>query len=144
DRIERFGSCYMLALRLRARGCRMAYDPEQFVEHRYDDVAGFRCLTKHFRRGFDNTLLFRFDAESIAPGAKCMRLGVRAPAGMALSRMLFDVKRLVANRRDLGIRLYAIPFYCVVSAVLRSAEAFGGVAAVLKPNLFGEGPNRAH
>jgi hypothetical protein len=57
---------------------------------------------------------------------------------MFAARVRFDFWRMVSNRHDLGIPIYAIPYYYGVSIVIRGLEAVGGMTAVLKPDAFAE------
>ncbi len=136
DRVRRNGGCFLFWRTLKLANCNMIYDPEMFAGHGNDFVgAGF--IHKHVERGFDTINLFRIAAPELLPAARFMRLGPLVPIGMLISRLWFDARRIVLNRRDLSIRLYALPYYYAVSLVVRTLEAFGGMIAVFKPNYFG-------
>jgi hypothetical protein len=113
----------------------MVYDPRQFASHGYD-IEGWGFIPKHLQRGFDAINLFRVDSTGVMPGSRFMWLGILAPAAMAASRVVFDFRRIVSNRDDLGIRWYAIPYFYGVSLVIRLIEMFGGMIAVVCPDFY--------
>ena len=136
DRVRRNGGCFLFWRTLTLANCNMIYDPDMFAGHG-NDCSGLGFARKHVERGFDTINLFRIADPKLLQAARYMRFGVLVPLGMFASRMLFDVRRMVTNRRDLGIRLYTVPYYYAVSLVVRGLEAAGGMIAILKPDYFG-------
>jgi hypothetical protein len=113
----------------------MIYDPGQFASHGYD-IEGWGFIPKHLERGFDAIRFFQLDESGVMPGSHYMWLGIFAPVAMAISRILFDFKRIVTNRTDLGIRWYALPYFYFVSLIIRPIEMVGGMLAIVRPNHF--------
>jgi len=137
DRVRRNGGCFLFWRKLQAANYNMVYDPKMFAGHG-NDFWGLGFVQKHIERGFDTVNLFRVADSKLLDGVRYMRLGPLVPVGMFASRVLFDLHRLVSNRRDLGIRLYAVPYYYVVSLVVRGLEALGGMLAIFDPAYFTE------
>jgi len=134
-RARRNGACYHLWQRLAQQKLNMVYDSGQFASHGYD-IEGWGFIPKHLERGFDAINFFRIDETGVMPGTRYMWLGILAPVGMAFSRILFDFKRIITNRNDLGIRWYAIPYFYAVSLVIRQIEMIGGLIAIVRPNYY--------
>jgi glycosyltransferase involved in cell wall biosynthesis len=133
---RRNGACFVFWRRLRAAGLNMIYDPGVFAGHGNDFVgAGF--WHKHLERGFDWFTLLRTQEPGLLDGAnKMRRLGPLAPLAMFAARVWFDLRRLISNRKDLDVRLYAVPYYFCASIVIRGIEAVGAALALVKPGYF--------
>ncbi len=136
DRVRRNGGCFLFWRKLKLANCNMIYDPKMFAGHG-NDFLGLGFARKHLDRGFDTINLFRIADPKLLEAARYMRFGLLVPLGMFASRLWFDFRRMVTNRRDLGIRLYTVPYYYAVSLVIRGLEAVGGMIAILKPDYFG-------
>jgi glycosyltransferase AglE len=135
SRAKRNGGCFLFWRKLQMSNHYMIYDPQMFAGHG-PDFRGLGFVRKHVERGFDSVNLFRVVDPELLPPARYRRFGLLVPLGMFVSRMLFDIRRVVSNRRDLGIRLYAVPYYYAAALVLRGLEAVGGIIAILKPHYF--------
>jgi hypothetical protein len=135
SKAPRNGACYFLWRKLDALHYRMHYDPSIYAGHG-DDFKGLGFVRKHFERGFDAISLCRLDTENRLDGTRYLRLGILAPLGMYGARVLFDLRRFIGNRLDLQIPLYAIPYYCVASVLIRGIEAAGGIASIVNPGMF--------
>lgn len=135
-RVRRNGGCFLFWRKLKLANCNMIYDPKMFAGHG-NDCSGMGFARKHLERGFDTINLFRIADPKLLDAARYMRFGVLVPLGMFASRFLFDLRRMVTNRRDLGIRLYTVPYYYAVSLMVRGLEAIGGMIAILRPGYFG-------
>ncbi len=134
----RNGACYFLWRKLDSLRYRMKYDPLLYAGHG-DDFKGLGFVRKHFERGFDSISLCRIDKSNLLDGTRYLRLGILAPFGMFAARVLFDLRRFMSNRTDLEIPLYAIPYYCTASLLIRGIEAAGGVASIVNPNMYRTG-----
>jgi glycosyltransferase involved in cell wall biosynthesis len=137
ERARRNGACLLLWRQLQVANYNMVYDPNVFAGHG-NDYRGTGFIRKHIERGFDAINLFRISEAGLLTGSRYMRLGPLVPLGMFAARVRFDFWRMVSNRHDLGIPIYAIPYYYGVSIVIRGLEAAGGMTAVLKPDAFAE------
>lgn len=135
DRLGRSGGCYLLGRQLKSLGYKIAYDPEQFAVHGYN-IEGPKWIWKRIRLGFDAINLCRLDEDGVLPEQRAIKMGILAPFAIAASRVWFDFRRFVSNSADLGIPIYAIPWFCLTSVVTRSIEAIGGVITVVRPGYF--------
>jgi glycosyltransferase involved in cell wall biosynthesis len=141
---RRNGACFVFWRRLSRAGLDMVYEPGALVGHGNDFVgAGF--WHKHLERGFDWFTLLRSEEPGLLEAAPAMRrLGPLAPAAMFAARVWFDLRRLISNRQDLGVRLYAVPYYFGASIVIRGIEAAGAALALIKPGYFSLGRQTLH
>lgn len=135
ERVRRNGGCFLFWRQLQLANRDMVYDPRMFVGHG-DDFVGLGFARKHLERGFDTINLLRIADPNLLEAVRYMRWGPLVPLGMFATRVLFDLRRIVSNRRDLGIRLYTAPYFYAVSLVIRGLEAVGGMVAILKPDYF--------
>jgi glycosyltransferase involved in cell wall biosynthesis len=132
-RIRRSGGCYLLARQLRSKNYKLRYNAEQFVVHGYN-VREQGYLRKRLRSGYDTILLSRIDEHGVLPEGRFLRFGLLAPFLSSASRLLYDFRRIVYNRRDLEIPLYVIPYFYLVAILMRSAEIAGGLVTVVRPD----------
>jgi glycosyltransferase involved in cell wall biosynthesis len=137
ERARRNGACLLLWRQLQLANYNMVYDPLVFAGHG-NDYRGTGFIRKHIERGFDSINLFRISGPGMLSGSRYMHLGPLVPLGMFAARVRFDLWRIVSNRRDLGIPIYAVPYFYAMSIMIRGLEAVGGMTAVLKPDAFAE------
>lgn len=131
-RIARNGGCYLLFHRLRAQGARILYASDAAVAHG-NDVAGLRFARKHFDRGYDSVTVYRLDTTPVLRGTRLFRrFGPIALVGFSARQTVIDWLRLLRHRRQIGIRLWSVPLYCAVSAMLRSIELCGALTATVR------------
>ncbi len=135
ERARRNGACFLLWSKLKAANYNMIYDPHVYAGHG-NDYRGMGFVRKHVERGFDSVNLFRIIEPGLLEGSRYMRLGPLVPFAMFVTRVRFDWRRVVSNRRDLDIGILAIPYYYTASIVIRGLEAAGAMTAVLKPDYF--------
>lgn len=132
-RIARNGGCYQLFHRLRASGAMVVYAPDAEVAHG-NDIAGLRFARKHFDRGYDSVSIYRLDEPRVLRGTTLFRrFGPLALVGFSARRTLIDWARLLRHRRQIGIRLWSVPFYWCVAATLRFIELCGSLVAWFRP-----------
>ena len=131
-RIARNGGCYFLFHRLRTQGARILYAPDARVSHG-NDIAGLRFARKHFDRGYDSVTVYRLDSTPVLRGTRLFRrFGPFALVGFSARQTAIDWTRLLRHRRQIGIRLWSLPLYCAVSAMLRSIELCGAITATMR------------
>jgi glycosyltransferase involved in cell wall biosynthesis len=131
-RIARNGGCYFLFHHLRAQDARILYAPDAGVSHG-NDIAGFRFARKHFDRGYDSVTVYRLDETPVLRGTRLFRrFGPIALIGFSARQTVIDWIRLLRHRRQIGIRLWSLPFYCGVSTMLRSIELCGALTATVR------------
>ena len=134
-RISRNGGCYFLFHQLRAEGARILYESRAVVAHGID-IDGFGFVRKHFERGRDGVAVYRLDDQAILRGTRLFRrFGRVALVPITGRRILLDWMRLLRHRRQIGIRLFALPYFAAIAFVLRSIELTGGLTAVLTSRL---------
>jgi len=137
DRVRRNGGCFLFWRTLKLANYDMVYDPLMYAGHG-NDFWKLGFVRKHVERGFDTINLLRHTDPKLLESARYIRLGPLVPLGMLASRVWFDLRRLVSNRGDLGIRPYALPYFYAVSVLVRSLEALGGMIAIWRPSHFHE------
>jgi glycosyltransferase involved in cell wall biosynthesis len=139
ERAGSSGGCYLLARQLERAGHFAVYVPEAFVAHD-DDVSGLGFVRKRLRVGSDLVRLVRLDASGVIRERRLLRLGPLAPFAVATSRVLFDLRRFVRYRHELGIRPYAFPYFVGASVVMRSIELVGVGVEMARPGALGRRP----
>lgn len=130
-RIRRSGGAYLLSRQLCAAGYNVVFDPEIAVFHDPYDLR-FQMLMRA-RSGYEVVSLSRLDDEGVLPETKFRKFGLLAPFLASAHRFLFDLRIIVADRKDLDISLPTIPYFVAASAVIRTIEASAGVFEILKP-----------
>ena len=137
-RISRNGGCYFLFHQLRAEGARIVYESRAVVAHGID-IDGFGFARKHFDRGFDGVAVYSLDRDAVLRGTHLFRrFGGLALVGIIGRRILVDWMRLLRHRRQIGISVFALPYFGFIALMLRFIELTGGLTAVLRSKL----PNR--
>jgi glycosyltransferase involved in cell wall biosynthesis len=126
------GGCYLLARELDRAGRTVVYVPEAFAAHD-DDVSGLGFVRKRLRVGSDLVRLARVDDAGVIREQRLLRLGPLAPFAVAGGRVVFDVRRFVRYRRELGIRLYTYPYFVLASLLMRSIELVGVAVELATP-----------
>jgi glycosyltransferase involved in cell wall biosynthesis len=131
-RIRRNGGCYLLYHQLRAGGARILYEPRATVRHGLD-IRGFGFVKKHFERGFDGVGVYRVDDGAVLRGTRLFRrFGVLALVALTCRRVVFDWLRLLRDRRQIGVSLSTLPYFALVSLMVRLIELTGGVTALAR------------
>jgi glycosyltransferase involved in cell wall biosynthesis len=132
SRIARNGGCFFLFHHLKKAGERILYAPEAQVSHG-NDVAGLRFARKHFDRGYESVSVYRLDDKRVLRGTPIFRrFGPVALLGFSARQTLLDWGRLFRHRRQIGIRLWTVPFYAAVAASLRAIELTGALTAATR------------
>jgi len=130
-RIRRNGGCYFLFHQLRAAGARIIYEPRATVAHGLD-IRGFGFVRKHFERGYDGVTVYRLDEQAVLRGTRLLRrAGAAALPAIYARRLFIDWTRMVRHRRQIGIALFALPYFAAVAATTRSIELAGALAATM-------------
>ena len=135
-RLGRSGGCYLLSRRLKKRGYKFVYDTAQEVVHDFAVNRGLGFALERLRVGHDAVNLCRLDDEGVLPEKRFMRLGLLGPFAISAARVWSDTRRIIADRRPLGIRARAVPYFCAASVLLRGLEIVGGVVTAASPRYF--------
>jgi len=131
-RIRRNGGCFFLFHQLRAAGARIVYEPRASVAHGLD-IHGLGFVRKHFERGYDGVMVYRLDDRAVLRGTRYFRrAGPLALIALYARRVVVDWVRMLRNRRQIGIRSYALPYFGAVTAMTRSIELAGALTAARK------------
>lgn len=131
-RIRRNGGCFFLFHQLRAAGARIVYEPRAIVAHGLD-IAGLGFIRKHFERGYDGVMVYRLDDQAVLRGTRYFRrAGPLALIALYARRVVVDWVRMLQNRRQIGIRSYALPYFGAITAMTRSIELAGALTAARK------------
>jgi len=135
-RLGRSGGCHLLSSRLKARGYKFVYDPEQSVVHDFGVNRGLKFALERIRVGFDAINLCRLDDEGVLAEKKFAGLKFLSPFAICAARVASDLARVTRRRRELGIAPLAVPYFCAASFVMRGLEMVGGVITVISPDYF--------
>jgi glycosyltransferase involved in cell wall biosynthesis len=134
-RISRNGGCYFLFHQLRAEGARILYESRAVVAHGID-IDGLGFVRKHFDRGYDGVAVYRLDAQAVLRGTPLFkRFGAIALVAITGRRIIVDWMRLLRHRRQIGIKVFALPYYAAIALGLRSIELTGGLTAIVAAKL---------
>lgn len=134
-RISRNGGCYFLFHQLRAEGARVLYESRAVVAHGLD-IDGLGFVRKHFDRGYDGVAVYRLDKNAVLRGTRLFRrFGGVTLVALIGRRIFVDWMRLLRHRRQIGISLFALPYFAVIALMLRLIELTGGLTAVLRSKL---------
>ena len=134
-RISRNGGCYFLFHQLRAAGARVLYEPGAVVAHGID-IRGLGFVRKHFDRGYDGVGVYRLDSNDVLRGTRLFRrLGAVALVAIIGRRIVVDWLRLLRHRHQIGIPLFALPYFGVVAVATRLIELTGGLTAIVASSL---------
>jgi glycosyltransferase involved in cell wall biosynthesis len=130
ERIRRHGGCYLLFKQLRTAGVRVAYAHDAKIAHGIDIRGPFGFVRKHYERGYDGVAVYRLDDSAALAGTRAFRrLGAAALLPIHARRIALDWRRIALHHREVGVRLVTLPFFALLSVVLRSIELAGGLAA---------------
>lgn len=129
-RIRRNGGCYLLYHELRSLGVRMVFERRAKVMHGLD-IRGLGFMRKHFDRGYDGVSVYRYDDRCLLRGTSLFRrVGGLALFPITARRIVLDGVRLTRERRQIGLSLFALPFYYTVAFGTRMIELVGSLAAL--------------
>jgi glycosyltransferase involved in cell wall biosynthesis len=116
-------NCYAHAQLLVERGTPVHMTPGARVTHERQAF-----FAERFRRGFD--LVAACWANPGLPETRLLRLGVVATPFFYLREVANDLNRLRTGRRELGIRIWQLPFAAALLPVMRLADVPGIVRAL--------------
>ena len=134
ERIRRSGASHLLCQQLKARGYRVVYEPKMSATHNSYGL-GEEMLMR-VKAGYDTVNLDSFDTDRVLQESAYMRAGAPALFVVCLNRIIFDWRTAVRNRKDLNLSLLQIPYFFVVSPVIRVIELVSGLITVLRPHYF--------
>jgi len=136
-RIVRSGAGHLLGQQLNARGYRLVYEPAARVCHNMYGVA--EELRMRVKSGYDCVYLSTLDAEQVlSESAYLQRGGGFGLLIVCARRIVFDVRTTIRKRRDLDIPLLQIPYFLLISPLIRGLELVAGLITVVKPEYFKE------
>lgn len=135
-RIGRSGAAHLLGHQLMALGYRLVYGPEQFVSHNSYGV--LEELRMRVKSGYDSVNLSRLDGDRVLGESKYVQRSSFALAVVFARRIVFDARATVRNRRDLDIPLAQIPYFLLISPLVRALEMIAALITVVKPDYFKE------
>ena len=125
-RIRRGGAGHFLGRKLRSLSYSIVYEPEVQATH---NMYGLEDeMQMRIKAGFDSVNLARMDEDLVIEDSKILKQ--TGPLGLIqifVGRVVFDLKSALTNRRDLDLRWHHIPYFFVVSPMIRGVE-FGAAA----------------
>ena len=133
-RIIRSGAGHLLGHKLIALGYRLDYEPEARVTH---NMYGFgEELRMRIRSGYDCVNLSRLDSERILSESAYIQRSSFNLLIVTARRIVFDVRAVIRNRPDLDIPLLQIPYFLLISPLIRGVELVAGLVTLAKPGYF--------
>lgn len=133
ERIRRNGGCYLAYHQMRREGLRVVYEPRASSQHNLDKRPMVGFAKKHFDRGYDGISVYRYDERGVLKGTRLFRrFGAPVLVAFTGRRIVLDWMRMAKHRRQIGISLATLPYYCAVAAGTRLIELVGGFAAMTK------------
>ena len=133
-RLRRSGAAHLLCQVLKAHGYRVVYEPNMFVTHNSYGVR--EELHMRVKDGYDTVNLANYDMEGVLQEAKYRRAGRAGLFIVFLNRIVFDVRAVIRNRRDLEISAIHIPYFLVVSPLIRGIELVSSLITTVRPQYF--------
>jgi glycosyltransferase involved in cell wall biosynthesis len=134
QRLRRSGAAHLLCQVLKAHGYRVVYEPAMFVTHNSYGVG--EELHMRVKAGYDTVNLANYDTEGVLQEAKYRPAGKTGLFIVFLNRIVFDVRAAIKNRKDLDLSIIHIPYFLVVSPVIRGVELVSGLITTVRPQYF--------
>ena len=135
-RILRSGGAHLLGHKLMALGYRLVYEPEQRVIHNFYGI--LPELRMRVKSGYDCVNLSRLDPERFLTESAYLQRSSFALAIVYARRIVFDARAAIGNRRDLDISLVQIPYFFLISPLVRGLELIAALITMVKPEYFAE------
>ena len=135
-RILRSGGAHLLGHKLMALGYRLVYEPEQRVIHNFYGI--LPELRMRVKSGYDCVNLSRLDPERFLSESAYLQRSSFALAIVYARRIVFDARAAIGNRRDLEISLVQIPYFLLISPLVRGLELIAALITMVKPEYFAE------
>lgn len=135
--IRRGGGGHFLSKQLKALGYRLVYCPEMRAFH---NAYGFNTeLNMRIKVGFDSVNLAGLDEAGVMKETSVIRShGVLGLLSIWAKRMVYDARLAIRNRQDLDIALYQVPYFVLLSPVVRTVELVSALVTMAKPDYFKE------
>lgn len=134
-RIRRGGAGHLLGNKLRHLNYRLDYAPEQLATH---NVYGLgEELRMRVKSVYDTVNLYRIDADSVIDESRVLGGGhFLGLIRILVRRIVFDLRLLFKNRRDLDIAAIHIPYFLILSPCIRILEFGSAVITLFRPTYF--------
>ena len=90
------------------------------------------------KSGFDFVHLAGYDEQRVLGESRYVQ---RTPLGLLVvfwRRLVFDVRAALGNRRDLGLGIRHVPWFLLVSPLIRGLELVSGLITLWRPRYFKE------
>jgi glycosyltransferase involved in cell wall biosynthesis len=136
SRLRRSGAAHLLGAELAALGYRLVYDPEQRVSHNAYGLG--EELRMRVKSGYDSVNLSRIDGDEFLGETAHLRGSGFGLAVVCARRIVFDVRAIVHNRRDLDLSILQIPYFLLISPLIRGLELAAALVTLMKPDYFGK------
>lgn len=133
-RIGRSGGGHLLGRQLTALGYRLVYEPAARVSHNMYGVG--KELQMRVKSGYDCVYLSTLDPEQVLDESRYLQRGALGVLIVCARRIVFDVRTAIGKRRDLDIPFLQIPYFLLISPLIRGLELVAGLITVVKPEYF--------
>jgi glycosyltransferase involved in cell wall biosynthesis len=131
-RARRSGAAHLLGHRLRQLGYKLVYQPRMRVTH--SSYSPAIELQMRVKSGFDCVNLADWDESGALEEGQLIK---RSPLALALvfaRRVVFDVRNLLTNRRDLDIAVWQLPWFFLISPAIRALEMGAALLTIARPD----------
>jgi glycosyltransferase involved in cell wall biosynthesis len=133
-RIRRGGAGHLLGNKLKTLGYVLVYEPGQRVVHNCYEVGDE--LLMRVKSGYDTVNLAEIDVDEAIEESRYLHRSTLSIAAIFLRRVAFDVRATLRNRRDLDITPVQIPYFLLISPLIRGLEMAAALITVLRPSYF--------
>lgn len=133
-RIVRSGAGHLLGHQLEARGYRLVYEPAASVCHNMYGLG--EELRMRVKSGYDCVYLSTLDSEQVLGETRYLQRGGIGLLIVCARRIAFDVRTAIRKRSDLDIPFLQIPYFLLISPLIRGLELVAGLITVVKPEYF--------
>lgn len=133
-KIVRSGAGHLLGRQLKAFGYRLVYEPEALVFHNMYGLS--EELNMRVKAGYDCVNLSALDREQVLSESRYLQRGIWGLLAVTARRIAFDARTAIGNRHDLDIPPYQIPYFLLISPLIRGLEFVAGVVTMVKPEYF--------
>jgi len=132
--VVRSGAGHLLGHQLAALGYRLVYEPGARVTHNMYGVG--EELRMRVKSGYDCVYLSSLDTERVLSETAYVERGGFGLSIVCARRIVFDMRTAFQNRSDLDISLLQIPYFLLISPLIRGIELVAGLITLAKPEYF--------
>lgn len=88
------------------------------------------------KAGYDSVNLSKIDDDTVIEESSVLKRSRLGVFRIFARRVFFDVRMALKNRKDLDIRVYQVPYFLVMSPIIRGIELTAAVTTIFRPTYF--------